>query len=42
MLAGELTDLRAGEFGIVLGAVLARDLGVGLGDKVTLVTPQGR
>ena len=42
MLAGELTDLRAGEFGIVLGAVLARDLGVGLGDKVTLVTPQGQ
>ncbi|MFO1381775.1 MAG: lipoprotein-releasing ABC transporter permease subunit [Chitinivorax sp.] len=42
MLAGKLTDLHAGEFGIVLGAVLARELGVGLGDKVTLVTPQGQ
>lgn len=42
MMGGRLSELRAGEFGIVLGAVLARELGVGLGDKVTLITPQGQ
>ncbi|HEC20175.1 MAG TPA: lipoprotein-releasing ABC transporter permease subunit [Gammaproteobacteria bacterium] len=40
MLYGELGDLRAGEFGIVLGVGLARKLGVTLGDKITVVTPQ--
>jgi len=39
MIAGKLEDLRAGEFGIVLGRDLARILGAGPGDKVTLVTP---
>ena len=42
MMGGRLSELRAGEFGIVLGSVLARELGVGLGDKVTLITPQGQ
>lgn len=37
---GNITDLRATEFGILLGADLARHLGVILGDKITLVTPQ--
>jgi lipoprotein-releasing system permease protein len=37
-----LTALRAGEFGIVLGGELARALGVSLGEKVTLVAPQGQ
>jgi lipoprotein-releasing system permease protein len=37
---GQLTDLKPGTFGIVLGAELAYALGVGVGDKVTLVTPQ--
>ena len=41
MKAGQLSDLRAGEFGIVLGAELARTLGVFPGDKVVLLTPQG-
>jgi len=41
MKAGKLEDLRAGEFGIILGAELARLLGVMRGDKVTLLTPQG-
>lgn len=37
---GALANLKPGAFGIVLGAELAAALGVGLGDKVTLVTPQ--
>lgn len=40
MLVGELGDLRPGEFGIILGRDLARFLGTGIGDKVTLVAPQ--
>ncbi|MBU6438346.1 MAG: ABC transporter permease, partial [Betaproteobacteria bacterium] len=39
MRRGALTDLRAGDFGIVLGIDLARSLGVQVGDKVTLVSP---
>jgi lipoprotein-releasing system permease protein len=42
MKVGRLDALRPGEFGIVLGAEIARALGVGLGDQVTLVTPQGQ
>lgn len=41
MLAGSLDDLKAGEFNIVLGEDLARSLGAKVGDKVTLVAPQG-
>ena len=40
MVAGRLDDLKSGEFGIVLGAELAAHLGVLLGDKVTVITPQ--
>ncbi len=40
MLAGSLDNLKAGEFGIVLGIELATALRVTLGDKVALVTPQ--
>ncbi len=42
MRAGQLGDLRPGEFGIVLGAELAQSLGVILGDKVVLMAPQGQ
>jgi len=42
MKAGKLSDLRAGEFGIVLGAELAQSLGAGLGDKVVVMAPQGQ
>jgi len=42
MKAGMLTDLKPGEFGIVLGAELAQSLGVGMGDKVVLLAPQGQ
>jgi lipoprotein-releasing system permease protein len=53
-LEGEVTDLVTGaqaavlarlvpgEFGVVLGAELARSLGVRPGDKVTLVAPSGQ
>ena len=40
MLIGELGDLQAGQFGIVLGAVLARQLRVVTGDKLTLTLPE--
>ena len=41
MRAGKLTDLKSGEFGIILGAELARVLNVFPGDKLVLLTPQG-
>ena len=40
MLQGQLSDLKAGEYNIILGKGLARSLGAVVGDKVTLVTPQ--
>ncbi len=40
MIRGSVDDLREGEFNIVLGQELAAVLGVGVGDKVTVVTPQ--
>jgi len=42
MKAGKLTDLKPGEFGIVLGAELAQSLGAGMGDKVVVMAPQGQ
>jgi lipoprotein-releasing system permease protein len=36
---GRLDELVAGEFNVILGADLARILGVMVGDKVTMVTP---
>lgn len=39
--SGSLDDLRPGEFGVVLGADLARSLHVFTGDKVTVIAPQG-
>jgi lipoprotein-releasing system permease protein len=41
MRAGSLANLKPGEFGIVLGGELARGLGVGPGDSVVVITPQG-
>ncbi len=38
---GKLSDLKPGEFNVVLGLELARALGVSRGDKVTLIAPQG-
>ncbi len=41
MKRGKLTLLQPGEFNVVLGAELARALGVLPGDKITVVSPQG-
>ena len=38
---GRITDLVDGEFNIVLGVELARALGLAIGDKITLIAPQG-
>ncbi|MFT6122084.1 MAG: lipoprotein-releasing system permease protein [Oleiphilaceae bacterium] len=40
MVRGELSDLKAGEFGIIIGEILARQLRVAIGDKVTVVLPE--
>ncbi len=42
MKVGSLSDLRAGEFGVVLGTDLAQLLGVSIGEKVVLMAPQGQ
>ena len=39
MQQGQLTNLKPGEFGIILGYQLANKLGVDVGDKITMVTP---
>ncbi len=39
---GSFNSLKAGEFEIVLGKELARGLHVGVGDKVTMIAPQGQ
>ncbi|MDR9435549.1 MAG: lipoprotein-releasing ABC transporter permease subunit [Thiohalophilus sp.] len=39
MEVGQLTDLKPGNFSVILGRDLARILGVDVGDKVTMVTP---
>ncbi len=40
MKQGVLEDLKPGEFGILLGEILANYLGVSVGDKVTMVLPE--
>ncbi len=42
MQFGKLTDLVAGEYGIILGSGLAANLDVSPGDRVTMITPQSR
>ncbi len=41
MKSGSLESLKEGSFNIVLGSELARALNVFVGDKVTLIAPQG-
>ncbi|HJU49382.1 MAG TPA: ABC transporter permease, partial [Pseudogulbenkiania sp.] len=41
MVTGKLASLKPGEFGILLGVELARQLNVVTGDKVTVITPEG-
>lgn len=40
MVKGKLSDLKAGSFDIILGHDMATNLGVGIGDKVTVVVPK--
>lgn len=40
MVSGSLFDLKAGDYGIVIGRELANTLGVYEGDRVTVITPQ--
>ncbi|MCP4043556.1 MAG: lipoprotein-releasing ABC transporter permease subunit, partial [Gammaproteobacteria bacterium] len=42
MNSGSLDTLKSGSYNIILGKDLARTLGVGTGDRVTLVAPQAR
>lgn len=37
---GKVDDLKPGQFGVILGAYLAKTLGVNVGDMVTLVIPE--
>jgi lipoprotein-releasing system permease protein len=40
-LAGNIQDLKAGQFGVVLGSQLASILGVKMGERVSLLVPEG-
>ena len=40
MVSGKFSDLKPGEFGIILGQNLLQTLGAEIGSKVTVVTPQ--
>ena len=42
MRQGELSVLKSGEYNIILGDPLARQLGVSVGDRIVLVAPQGQ
>ncbi|MEP7156847.1 MAG: lipoprotein-releasing ABC transporter permease subunit [Betaproteobacteria bacterium] len=41
MRAGKIESLVAGEYNVILGGALARALGVTVGSKIQLITPQG-
>ena len=40
MTVGQLSDLNPKKFEVILGHELAKHLGVGMGDKVTVITPK--
>jgi lipoprotein-releasing system permease protein len=42
MRSGSLADLKPGGFGLVIGIGIARALQLGVGDRVTLISPQGQ
>jgi lipoprotein-releasing system permease protein len=42
MTHGKFSDLKAGEYKIIIGDALARALNVGIGTKITLMSPQGQ
>ena len=41
VIAGDLSDLRDGSYGIILGTALARELNARVGDSVVLIAPEG-
>ena len=41
MVSGSFTTLESGKFNVMIGEDLARSLGVTIGDKITLITPDG-
>jgi lipoprotein-releasing system permease protein len=41
MIVGKLSDLQPGKFDILLGKELALELGVGVGDKITVLVAEG-
>ena len=41
MISGRLTDLKPGSFSLVLGNQIANSLGVGVGDTLMVLAPQG-
>jgi lipoprotein-releasing system permease protein len=41
LTAGKLTELQAGAYNVVLGAALAKELRVGVGDSVVIIAPEG-
>ncbi len=41
MVSGSFADLKSDEFNIILGAVLAQSLGAEVGNKITVITPEG-
>lgn len=40
MVKGSMMDLKPGEFGVLIGRDLAEQLGVGVGDKIVVITPE--
>jgi len=41
VIAGSLDDLKPGSYATILGSALAHELGVGVGDSVVLIAPEG-
>jgi lipoprotein-releasing system permease protein len=41
MLSGSLHELKAGEYGIIIGSAMARNLGLWVGDKITVLVVEG-
>lgn len=42
LVQGKFSSLESNNFNIILGQDLARQLGAGLGDKITIITPNGQ
>jgi lipoprotein-releasing system permease protein len=42
MVRGSFDSLVSGKFNVIIGQDLSRSLGVGLGDKITVITPDGQ